>query len=93
MRLMADSSNKILNQLNELGPQIQWNESYITNNKIYCVYLAESEQVIRDHARKGNFACDSINEIKAVIDPTSEACFMSLPESSSVLGELVLYPI
>lgn len=57
--------------LQELGPQIQWLQSYVTADKIYCVYLAPSEEIIREHARRGGFPADCIAEIKTVIDPTN----------------------
>ncbi len=57
--------------LKELGPGIQWLESYVTDNKIYCVYIASDEQSIRNHAKQGGFPADAIAEIKTIIDPTS----------------------
>jgi len=57
--------------LDKLGPKIQWVESYVTGDKIYCVYVAPSEQLIREHARQGGFPANSIEEIKTIIDPTT----------------------
>lgn len=57
--------------LKELGPQIQWVQSFVTNDKIYCVYIAPNEDMIREHAAKGGFPADSISEVRAVIDPTT----------------------
>ena len=57
--------------LDKLGPRIQWVESYVTGDKIYCVYVAPNEQLIREHARQGGFPANSISEIKRIIDPTS----------------------
>jgi hypothetical protein len=57
--------------LRELGPDIQWLESYVTANKIYCVYIAPDEQLIREHAQKGGFPANAINEVVTVIDPTT----------------------
>ena len=57
--------------LNKLGPQIQWVESYVTDNKIYCIYRAPNQQMIEDHARQGGFPANRISEIKMTIDPTS----------------------
>lgn len=57
--------------LNTMGPKIQWVESYVTNDKVYCVYLASNEEAIREHAAKGSFPANRISEVKAVIDPTS----------------------
>jgi hypothetical protein len=59
------------NVLNELGPQIQWVQSYVTGDKIYCVYIAPSEDLIREHASRGGFPANKISEIKTIIDPTT----------------------
>jgi hypothetical protein len=64
-------SQKSCSVLQKLGPQIQWVESYITDDKIYCVYIAPNEEVIREHSRQGGFPADRISEIRMVIDPTS----------------------
>jgi uncharacterized protein DUF4242 len=57
--------------LKELGPQIQWLHSYVTDNKIYCVYIAPNEEMVKEHARQGGFPANRISEVKIVIDPTS----------------------
>lgn len=57
--------------LNKLGPQIQWLESYVTDDKIYCVYIAPNKQMIEEHAKQGGFPANKISEIKAIIDPTT----------------------
>jgi hypothetical protein len=57
--------------LRELGPQIQWLESYVTADKIYCVYLAPNADIILEHARRGGFPANRISEIKTVIDPAT----------------------
>ena len=57
--------------LKELGPQIQWLESYVTGDKIYCVYIAPNEEMIREHATRGGFPANRISEVKAIIDPTT----------------------
>lgn len=57
--------------LNELGPEIQWVQSYVTADKIYCVYIAPSEEEILEHARKGGFPANSIAQVTRVIDPTT----------------------
>lgn len=57
--------------LKQMGPQIQWLESYVTDNKIYCIYIAPDEQTIRDHAKQGDFPANSVLEIKTIIDPTT----------------------
>ena len=56
--------------LNKLGNDIQWVHSYVTNDKIYCVYTAPSEQLIREHAEQSGFPANSISEVRAMIDPT-----------------------
>jgi hypothetical protein len=57
--------------LREMGPTIQWVESYVTDDKIYCVYNATSADLIREHARRGGFPADAVNEVRARIDPTT----------------------
>lgn len=57
--------------LNRLGPQIQWVESFVTADKVYCVYLAPNEELLREHARLGGFPANTINQVKVVIDPTT----------------------
>jgi len=64
-------SQKSCSVLNQLGPQIQWLESHVTNDKIYCIYIAPNEEMIREHARRGGFPANRISEIKSVIDPTT----------------------
>jgi Nickel responsive protein SCO4226-like len=64
-------SQKSCTVLQNLGPQIQWVESYVTQDKIYCVYIAPSEDMIRAHAQQGGFPANRISEIKSVIDPTT----------------------
>lgn len=57
--------------LRQMGPSIQWLHSYVTGDKIYCVYIAPSEEVIREHAQQGGFPANRISEIKSIIDPTT----------------------
>lgn len=64
-------SQKSCGILTELGPQIQWLESYVTHDKVYCVYIAPNEELIRAHAQKGGFPTNKIAEVKSVIDPTT----------------------
>lgn len=64
-------SQKSCGVLNELGPQIQWVQSYVTGDKIYCVYIAPDEEMVRKHAEMGGFPADSIAEVKSIIDPTT----------------------
>jgi len=64
-------SQKSCGVLGELGTQIQWVHSYVTDDKIYCIYLAPDEGLIREHARRGGFPANRISAVKAVIDPTT----------------------
>ncbi len=57
--------------LRNLGPQIQWLHSYVTDNKIYCVYIAPNEEMVREHARQGGFPANSVAQVRRVIDPTT----------------------
>ena len=57
--------------LRQLGPEIQWVESYVTGNKIYCIYKAESEELIREHAKKGGFPANAIAQVSSVISPAT----------------------
>ena len=64
-------SQKSCSVLNQLGPQIQWIHSYVTGDKIYCVYRAPNEEMVREHARQGGFPANRISEITTVIDPST----------------------
>jgi hypothetical protein len=64
-------SQKSCGVLKEMGPQIEWIQSYVTGNKIYCVYKAENEDLIREHAKKGGFPANVITEISTVISPAT----------------------
>ena len=55
--------------LKEMGPQIQWLHSYVTGDKIYCVYIAPNEEMVREHAKRGGFPADSVSEVKTIISP------------------------
>ena len=57
--------------LQRMGPRIQWLHSYVTGDKIYCVYIAPNEETIREHAQTGGFPANRVSEIKSVIDPTT----------------------
>ena len=57
--------------LRELGPSIQWVHSYVTDDKIYCIYRAPNEEIIREHAQKGCFPANKISQVRSVIDPTT----------------------
>ena len=63
-------SLRSLEVLNELGPQIQWLHSYVTEDKLYCVYLAPDENIIREHARRVGIPADRVSAVRRLIDPT-----------------------
>jgi len=64
-------SQKSCGVLTKLGPQIQWMTSYVTGDKIYCVYIAPDEEMVREHAGQGGFPANRVSEVKSVIDPTT----------------------
>ena len=64
-------AEKSCSVLRNLGPQIQWLHSYVTENKIYCVYIAPNEEMVREHARQGGFPANSVSQVKRIIDPTT----------------------
>jgi hypothetical protein len=64
-------SQKSCSVLSNLGPQIQWLQSFVTDNKIYCVYIAPNEQMVREHASQGGFPANSVAQVRRVIDPTT----------------------
>jgi hypothetical protein len=70
LRAAAAKSNQVLNQL---GPDIQWVESFVADNKTFCIYLASDESIIRKHAEISGFPATKITEVKKMIDPTTAA--------------------
>jgi hypothetical protein len=64
-------SQKSCQVLQQLGPQIQWVESYVTDDKIYCVYISPNEELIKKHAAEGGFPANRISQVRRMIDPTS----------------------
>ena len=64
-------SQKSCSVLNEMGPKIQWVQSYVTGDKVYCIYIAPDEETIQQHAQQGGFPANRISEVKAIIDPTT----------------------
>ncbi len=64
-------AQKSCSVLSNIGPQIQWLQSYVTDNKIYCVYIAPNEEMVREHARQGGFPANSVAQVRHVIDPTT----------------------
>ena len=70
-RELQSISQKSCDVLTEMGPQIQWLESYVTDDKIYCIYIAPNEASVKEHAEKGGFPANSISQIRTSIDPTT----------------------
>jgi len=68
MRAVSQKSCSVLQQL---GTGVQWQQSYVTGHKMYCVYVADSEELVREHARRGGFPADSVVRVLSVIDPTT----------------------
>ena len=68
---LSGISQKSCGVLSALGPQIQWIHSYVTDDKIYCVYIAPNEEMVRKHAEMGGFPANRISEVKTMIDPTT----------------------
>ena len=64
-------SQKSCGVLSNMGPQIQWVQSYVTGDKVYCVYIAPNEQMVRDHAQQGGFPANRVSEVTSIIDPTT----------------------
>jgi hypothetical protein len=64
-------SQKSCGVLQELGPDVQWVQSYVTGGKMYCIYRAANEELVREHARRGGFPANSIAQVTTVIDPTT----------------------
>jgi hypothetical protein len=64
-------SKKSCSVLNTMGPQIQWIQSYVTENKVYCVYIAPNEEAVREHARQGGFPANKISRVLSMMDPTT----------------------
>ena len=78
-------SQKSCSVLDALGPQIQWVHSYVTDDKIYCVYIAPSEALIREHARCGGFPCNRISHVRRLIDPTTAGAPAAVSSSGAAL--------
>jgi hypothetical protein len=68
---LKSASQTSCSVLRELGPEIQWVHSYVTDDKIYCIYRAPNEDMIREHAERGGFPANSISKVRATIDPTT----------------------
>jgi hypothetical protein len=74
-KLTADQlhaiSQKSCSVIEAIGPRIQWLQSYVTDNKIYCIYIAADEATVREHAKQGGFPANSIAQVRSIIDPTT----------------------
>lgn len=68
---LTDIARKSRNVLRELGPTVQWVQSYVTDDKLYCVYIAPDEPAVVEHARRGGFPLDSISRVRSIIDPVT----------------------
>jgi len=68
---LKQASQTSCSVLRDLGPQIQWVHSYVTDNKIYCIYRAPNEDMIREHAQRGGFPANKISQVRTTIDPTT----------------------
>ena len=64
-------SQKSCDVLKEMGPRVQWQQSYVTDDKIFCVYIADSEKDVMEHAQKGGFPANTVSVVRAVIDPAT----------------------
>ena len=65
---LATKSNAVLDSM---GPQIQWLQSFVTDDKIYCVYIAPNVEMVREHAKQGGFPCNRVSRVSTIIDPTT----------------------
>jgi hypothetical protein len=68
---LREISGKSLSVLKEMGPEIQWLHSYVTGDKLYCVYLAPDEATVREHAKRGGFPANRVSAVRRLIDPTT----------------------
>ena len=68
---LSGIANKSCDVLKQLGTEIQWVHSYVTEDKVYCVYIAPNENLVREHAKRGEFPANRISEVTSVIDPTT----------------------
>ncbi|HVX65752.1 MAG TPA: DUF4242 domain-containing protein [Bryobacteraceae bacterium] len=68
---LRNVSQKSCSVLRELGPQVQWIHSYVTDDKMYCIYLAPDEAAVREHARRGGFPANRISQVRSIVDPAT----------------------
>jgi Protein of unknown function (DUF4242) len=68
---LKNASTKSNGVLKGLGPSIQWLQSYVTDDKLFCVYIAPNEELVKEHARMGGFPANKVSEVHEIIDPTT----------------------
>jgi len=68
---LKKASQTSCNVLNGLGPSVQWLQSYVTADKMYCVYIAPNEEMVREHAKQGGFPATAVHAVSTIIDPTT----------------------
>jgi len=68
LKMVAQTSCGVLR---EMGPQIQWVQSYVTDDKVYCIYIAPDEEAVREHAQRGGFPANRVSQVRSMIDPTT----------------------
>jgi hypothetical protein len=68
LKMVAQTSCGVLR---EMGPQIQWVQSYVTDDKVYCIYIAPNEEAVREHAQRGGFPANRVSQVRSMIDPTT----------------------
>lgn len=71
LKSMSGKSNDVLQQMNRSGQDVQWVQSYVTPDKLYCVYNAPNESAVREHAKRGGFPADRVARVSEIIDPTT----------------------
>jgi uncharacterized protein DUF4242 len=76
---LRDVSRTSTSVLRDMGPGIQWIHSFVTADRVYCVYLAENEQLVREHAKRGGFPCTKVSEVLQVIDPVTATTGGAVP--------------
>ena len=68
LRAVSQKSNAVLD---ELSPHVKWIQSYVTDDKMYCVYIADDAELVREHARRGGFPADRVSQVRTTVDPTT----------------------
>ena len=83
---LQEISKKSCGVLEKMGPTIQWVQSYVAGDKVYCIYIAPNEEMIREHATQGGFPANRVAEIKSVIDPTTAEDKAAATSNPSAVG-------